>query len=224
MPHIEPGATSIASLSLEFDRPGVYLLEARVMNATGDALEADDARYLSVEVRPSTAVLLVDGRPGHAPLGGATGFIAMALSPHAVGSETTSAIATDRPDLIDTKVILPTELGSTTLAHFDVVVLCNVQDLPARHWESLHRFVQSGGGLLVFGGNLVLADNYNRYGYADGKCVLPARIADTPQTRPIQVAATHIDTDQLNQPIVTDFGGHPNSGLFLARVGRYVPV
>ena len=52
----------------------------------------------------------------------------------------------------------------------------NVQRLAEERWERLEKFVRRGGGLVVFGGDLVSADNYNRFAFREGNGVLPGRI------------------------------------------------
>ena len=41
---------------------------------------------------------------------------------------------------------------------------------------ALDDFLKQGGGVVVFGGDQVIPDNYNRLLYADGKGLLPAAI------------------------------------------------
>ncbi len=50
-----------------------------------------------------------------------------------------------------------------------MVVLCNVAQFTQPEVTALEDFLKQGGGVVVFGGDQVVADNYNRLLYADGK-------------------------------------------------------
>jgi len=231
LPDIEPGGTAAASVSTEFAAPGTRIIEARLVapGAPGaDALADDDARRLSVEVRETIPVLLVDGRPGATPLAGQAGFLATALAPRPSGGRSAATVSgaadLSRTLLVAPKVIAEPELAGEALLDYDVVALCNVPRLSAALWEQVGRFVAQGGGLLVFGGDLIGADNYNRFGYAEGQGLLPVRLG-----RPVAPTAegggfASFRFEELSHPIVREFAGHPESGLFLARFDRYLAV
>jgi len=252
LPRVEPGSSVVSSVSMEFASAGTHAIEARVTAGTQDMLEDDDARYLSLEVRESAPVLLVDGRPGVKLLDGQAGFLATAFAPNKAGSvqeslaprltgrDPPSSVGSSdgadlrRPtgaegragtmNLVSPKVITESELEGEALPAYDMVALCNVGRLSAKQWVELERFTFAGGGLLLFLGDLVSADHYNRYGYADGGGVMPGKIG-----RPIDLAstaagATEFKLDRQVHPIVAEFAAHPTSGLFLARVERYVPI
>lgn len=212
---IEPGGTSVALMTLAFSAPGTHVIEARLSGLTPDALTHDDTRFLSIEVRESAPVLLVDGRPGATKLAGQAGFLATALAPR---------VAPTDAMLLAPEVITPSELGGELLSSYDVVVLCNVRRLPAATWRRLEGFVERGGGLFVFAGELVSIDNYNRLGYREGTGLLPGRwtgaaVDPGERTRDLTIAPTRLD-----HPVVRDFADHPESGLFVARVDRYLPI
>jgi len=240
LPRVEPGASVVTSVSTEFTATGVHALEARVTTATQNTLQDDDVRYLSLEVRESAAVLLVDGRPGIKLLDGQAGFLATALAPNHPASLRRPSAAESRSastNLVSPKVITESELEGEALPAYDVIALCNVGRLSAKQWAQLERFTFAGGGLLIFLGDLVGADYYNRYGYAEGAGLLPGKIG-----RPIDLTispntlerlgentigaagATEFKLDRQVHPIVAEFAAHPTSGLFLARVERYVPI
>ncbi len=224
---IAPGESSMTQVSMEFSTPGNKLIEARVGVPGGDALTVDDVRYSSVDVRQSTPVLIVDGRPGARLLDGQAGFLSTALAPP---MQTASSGGVRQPSthrtaaLIDSKVISEPELGSEVLGRHDVIALCNVPGLSREQWRQLEVFVRAGGGLLITLGELVSAENYNRYGFADGKGLLPGRLG-----RPTELFEEGTDRlgfrlDAHPHKILAEFIGHPTSGLFLARVDRYVPI
>ncbi|MEK7757916.1 MAG: hypothetical protein AAB385_11960, partial [Planctomycetota bacterium] len=244
LPRVEPGSSVVSSVSMEFAAAGTHAIEARVTAATQNMLEDDDARYLSLEVRESAPVLLVDGRPGVKLLDGQAGFLATALAPNkAAALRRPTAAVEGRSatiNLLSPKVITESELEGEALPAYDVVALCNVGRLSAKQWAQLERFTSAGGGLLIFLGDLVSADHYNRYGYANGGGLMPGKIG-----RPIDLTispntlesafgggekltraagAAELKLDRQVHPIVAEFAAHPTSGLFLARVEHYVPI
>ena len=228
LPRMEPGASTVAVVSTEFTTSGTHLIEAKVIASTMNTLEDDDTRYLSIEVRESTRVLLVDGRPGAKPLDGQAGFLATALAPRTApsldrrGGSGGRSIQAAAP--IETKLISESELEGEGVATYDVLALCNVGRLSPPQWRQLERFTADGGGLLLFLGDLVSAENYNRMGYASGVGLLPGTIHRSVETRDDGANPLAFKLDRSPHPIVAEFGSHPMSGLFLARVDRYLPL
>ncbi len=228
LPRVEPGASVVSSVSTEFAAAGTHAIEAKVTSATQNVLEDDDARYVSLEVRESAPVLLVDGRPGVKLLDGQAGFLATALAPNKTAALSRPMAAAEGRsgtiNLVSPKVITESELEGEALPAYDVVALCNVGRLSAQQWNQLERFTAAGGGLFVILGDLVSADHYNRYGYADGAGLLPGKIGRSIDLTSMAAGATELKLDRQVHPIVAEFAAHPTSGLFLARVEHYVPI
>ena len=215
LPTLAPGESTAATITTEFSTPGTHLMEAKLAPHPEDVLKHDNTRYLSIEVRETMPVLLVDGRPGTTQFAGQAGFLATALAPVPLGTDST---------LIVPKVITEPELTGEALSDYDIVALCNVPRLPNQLWKQLESFVARGGGLMLFGGDLVSVDNYNQFAYADGHGLLPGRIA-RPVVVPLEDATFFgFRIDDAVHSIVADFANHPESGLFLSRVERYVPI
>lgn len=212
LPIVSPGGSAPAAMTVILPTAGTHVLEARLTGGAVDALAEDDARFLSVEAKRSVGVLIVDGRPGRTPFEGQAGYLAAALAPRVSATDVT---------LVAPRIISEIELATETLLDYDVIALCNVQRLSAEQWRALDSFVSDGGGLLVFAGDQVGSDNYNRFGYAGGEGVLPGEFAAA-SVRP--EPETTLSADATSHPIVADFAGHAASGLFLARVGEYLPV
>ncbi len=265
LPPIAPGNSTVATASMAFARAGTHAIEARLIAhgidagsvgvvGSGSAARAvtlpdDDSRRLSIEVRESTRVLLIDGRPGARPLDGEAGFLATALAPSPQhkrrtrlgGRSRSSAAATasgasleekgsrSPPAVIETKIITREEIESEAVTDYDVIALCNVPSLSLQQWNVLERFTAGGRGLLVFSGNLVDAENYNRLGAAGGAGLLAVRIAGRPVGGGARLsggAGGAFTADSLTHPIVAEFADHSASGLFseTTRVDRYLPV
>jgi len=231
LPTIEPGKSTVATVSMGFATCGTHIVEAKVLPAAADALPDDDMRHLSIDVRSTIPVLLVDGRQLATLLAGQAGYLATALAPKQAVSQDRWPQRTRTPvsddGLIETKVVGPVELEGEVLGDYDVVVMCNVQRLPGTSWRYLEQFVSRGGGLLVFGGDLVDAQDYNSFGYADGAGLLPfkiTRVAEAHQPTVHGDGRVSFKPDNLTHAIVAEFADQPDSGLFTASVDRYLPV
>ena len=213
LPALEAGAATTVGVSTAFLRAGTHVVEARINRAAPDALTDDDSRLLSLEVRAALPVLLVDGQPGRTRLAGQAGYLATAWAPRSPDAQDTT---------IQPFVITEAELAGEPLADYDLIVLCNVQRLAPAQWQLLERYVHAGGGLLVFAGDLVSADNYNRYGWREGAGVLPGRFGPTAYAAGDGSAYTQLSQNDLTHPMVAEFAELSESGLFLSRVWQYL--
>lgn len=148
-----------------FDMPGDHTVEVRIDD---DALALDNHRWQAVPVREFLNVLLVDGHFKSEPFEAETDFLAAALNP---ASDTTGA-----PSAIRTTVVAESQLARLELTSYDTVVLCNIAQFTESEVSSLEDYLKQGGGVVVFGGDQVVRENYNRLLYADGKGLLPASI------------------------------------------------
>ncbi len=214
LPALAPGRSETARFSAVFDAAGSLGLEARLVFAgeSADALAADNVRYASIEVREHVPVLLVDGRPGAGGLSGAAGYLALALAPRtAAGGRYALA----------PKMLTPYDLAGEVLSDYDVIALCDVPQLPSDVWSGLRDFVLAGGGLLVTLGEGVRIPHYNETAYAGGEGVLAAELGDpfAPAEGERSVRLKH---EANSHPVMSDFDDAADSGLFQARIARYV--
>jgi len=223
LPPLSAGESTTGTISATFNETGTQLLEARIVGASGDALNTDDVRRLSLDVREAAPVLLVDGQPGTTRLGGQAGYVAAALAPRTIVSGTMSdpRWSGGPPPMLAPKVITTPELDAEVLDGFAAVILCNVQRLPAAQWKRLGQFVSAGGGLMVFAGDRVDVNHYNRFGHGTGLLPGPFRYRSTGGG---DHESTTLSEKPLSHEIVRDFQGHENSGLFLARIDDYLPM
>jgi hypothetical protein len=166
-----------------------------------DGLATDNRRWLSVPVREALQVLVIGGQPGVGQ------HVALALSPRR------------RTDpLIRTEVASESAIAERDLSQYDGVFLCNVARVSRDEAAVLHEYVKSGGGLIVFLGDQVVADDYNRQlgGADDAPRLLPALLGE--------VAATgdyRFDPRKYEHPIVDVFRGHENTGLLTTPIKKY---
>ena len=59
-------------------------------------------------------------------------------------------------------MILADALGTASLESYEVVVLCNVPVIPDSFVQKLQDFLRQGGGVLIFSGDRVQADGYQK--------------------------------------------------------------
>ena len=174
---LEPGQSAGVVLDYRFETPGDHTVECRL---AGDLLDVDNHRWRVLPVRETIRVLCIDGHPAGDPLAGAAGYLAVALAP-----------AEDRfsSHPIAPVVVPETALLESDLSEFDCIFLSNVSRVTAAEAEVLSRYLDAGGGLVVFLGDRVQTDNYNRFLGAeeDGAGILPDRLAEAVSERQSQI-------------------------------------
>lgn len=184
-----------------FDLPGDHVIEVQIDD---DPLKLDNQRRLVVPVREFLRVLLVDGDYKTEPFTAETDYLAQALSPAEDSDQT--------PGLIKTDVVAESQLARRDLAPYDVVMLCNIAQFTAVEVAALETFLKQGGGLVVFGGDRVVPENYNRLLYADGKGLLPAEVGPVVGDA-AKKAESAFGFDPLNfrHPVVEAFANTPDA-------------
>jgi hypothetical protein len=171
LPELAAGASTNVPLTLTLDSPGSHDVSLAIPK---DALPGDDVRYLSIDVRPTVSVLLIDGAPSSQRFESETDFLALAYS---VGGRPWNV---ERIAQFDPRKLMPGVADAP-----DVLVLANVASLTAEQAAAIQRLVQHGMGLMIFSGDLVDVDVYNERLYRDGRGLLPAKLdrpAETPTT------------------------------------------
>ncbi len=197
----------------QFDTPGDHLVEVSIDD---DPLAIDNHRWLVVPVRESLKVLLVDGQFRSEAYQAETDYLAQALSP--------SEESPGQPRSIHVEVISDSQLARRELAPYDVVVLCNVGQFNETEVTALEEFLKQGGGVVVFGGDQVVADNYNRLLYVDGKGLLPAAIGPSMGDAAKKEAAFYLNPLGFRHPIVAAYHGETEpvtSGITQAITFQY---
>lgn len=169
LPDLAPGSTTRVPLSVTLQEAGQHPL---LLKLPGDALPADDGRWLNVNVRPSLQVTLVDGEPGARPFEGETDFLALSFTVGSVPWRVTRQIDSEWMAVRDGEA--------------DVLVLANVATLSPERVTALEQLVrESGAGLMIFAGEQVDPQLYNDRLFKDGNGLLPARLekaSDEPVT------------------------------------------
>ncbi len=200
---LPPGEDHPVVFPLQFPSPGDHVVELTVDD---DPLLLDNKRWLVVPVRESLNVLLVDGHFKSEPYQAETDYLAQALSPTEVspGQSGTGPIRVE--------VVSESQLARRELTPYDAVVLCNIAQFSQPEVTALEDFLKQGGGVVIFGGDQVVADNYNRLLYADGKGLLPASIGASVGDAARREDGIAFDPRGYRHPLVSDYQGE-SSGV-----------
>jgi uncharacterized membrane protein YobD (UPF0266 family) len=116
-----------------------------------DGLAGNTSMHFGLHAQDKLRVLVVDGDPQTSLVQSETFFLTRALNP--AGEQ-------DSSQYLPT-VIIPEGLSGAALDSYQVIVLCNVANLPDAFVSKLQNYLRSGGGLLIFGGDRLQADHYN---------------------------------------------------------------
>jgi hypothetical protein len=110
----------------------------------------DNRRYFAFEVLDQVRVLAVNGAPSQVPRLDELFFLRTALT---AGPEDKGPIQVD--------AVSPAAVAESDLSKYPLVILPNVESLPAVAVEKLETFVDRGGSLLIFLGDKVSTSFYN---------------------------------------------------------------
>lgn len=194
---LEPGEDRSVAFVTAFTTAGDHLLEVLIDD---DPLLIDNHRWLAVPVRERLRALLVDGDQKSEAFEAETDYLAQAIDPL---EDTGTA-----PSIIKAEVAGESQLRSRELTAYDLVVLANVSQFTAEEARLLDAFLQQGGGLVVFGGDRVVAENYNRLLFAGGKGLLPAEIGNpVGDAKKPGESSFSFDPLDFNDPIVAEYKG-----------------
>ena len=152
-----------------FDRPGEHVVVGSLKDSPQDALAVDNRRFLALEVKEALNVLLVDGEPRPGLFQNETDYLRAALDPRGPDEQ--------RETIFQVTTLGDTELDAAQARDFDVVVLANVASLKPQQYERFKQFVRDGGSLIIFVGDQVQLQEYNRSFYENGQGLLPASLA-----------------------------------------------
>jgi Aerotolerance regulator N-terminal/von Willebrand factor type A domain len=154
-----------ANFQFVLARPGSHTASITLKK---DRLAGNTVTNFTLEAEDKIKVLIVDGDPQTSLVSSETFFLTRALNPE--GAATPSPfIAT---------VVLAESLASASLESYQAVVLCNVAAISDAVASRLKEYVRRGGGLLIFLGDRVQPEDYNRRLYDAAPSILPARLKD----------------------------------------------
>jgi hypothetical protein len=146
---VAPKGESSVTFRVRVDRPGP---EAGQVILKKDGLAGNEVTHFTIDPQDKLRVLIADGDPQTSLVQSESFFLSRALNP--AGERDSS--------LFLPTVIVPEALAEASLDGYQVVILCNVAGLPESFAARLQNFVRQGGGLLIFGGDRLQPDSYNR--------------------------------------------------------------
>lgn len=168
---LKPGETLTRPVDYLPRQPGLHRGRFEITAKTADRFPDDDRFLFTLAVEPRVPVVLVHGKAAN-PADMNEGFyLQNALTSRA------EAIADDNPASggrrppvpaktlrrsFDVREMAESALNPETLHDASLVVLANCGALNARQFTWLRHFVRDGGGLLIFPGDKVVPDKYNK--------------------------------------------------------------
>ena len=197
------GRQSTVSFQHTFDRSGQHRVEFRLQP---DALAVDDYFFQAVIVKDAVNVVCVAGKPG------AARNVALALAPM------------ERPGGIRVRQIPEYQWDVAALDDVDCLFLCNVGRFTAGRVTRLQRFLRQGKCVVLFMGDQVAVENYNRMLGGEGGVDASGPMAISPvQLLGLSPPGSYLfDPGDYSHPIVEPFRGQERSGLLTTPVWRYV--
>lgn len=162
-----------------------------------DPLVADNRRWFAFEVVDTVRVLAIDGAPSRVPRLDELFFLKTALAAAAGGK---SAVEID--------VASPESLAAAELAKYRVVVLANVENLPAAGVERLESFVDHGGSLLMFLGDRTSPAFFNQSLAGETRLhggLSPGRLMGIEGQPSRPVATAHVGDIDTEHPALAGF-------------------
>lgn len=201
-------------VEVTFDQDGANFVEVELVGANSgmDSVALDNRRSTSVDVAAAIRVLIVDGEPSTDQYRDEVFLLKTALRP--AGRATSG---------VDVTIIEDSELEAADLAPYQVVMMANVGSVSRTTEERLHAFVESGGGLLIFAGDLVDVAQYNETLYAQGHGLLPLPIVG-PTEAPPGTDAMAIDSWDSTHPMLRAFEGPTAELLRQVRIDEFLRV
>ncbi len=197
--NIDPNSSLTVTFPLQnqnrFRDAGDHILQAQIAE---DDLRLDDWRSLSVTVRDSFSILIVDDKKSVEPLDRPGEWVRRALRPDLAGKSTTHSM------------MAPTVVGldefqdrfRVDLNKYDAVFLCDLPKITPADAERLDSLLQRGGSVVIgLGPNAVEnRDAYNRVLYAEGKGILPGKLLGVKQAKGDGYFSLVADHDAYKSP------------------------
>ncbi|MCC6465159.1 MAG: VWA domain-containing protein [Planctomycetes bacterium] len=172
-----------------------------------DALKADNSRSIVIHVVPNIPILVVNGVPHPDPDLDETFYLetALGISSSRIEEESSEGAPTRiTPNRIVS--VRPEQLGAMdNFLDYRMVVLANVSTLTEATVRKLEEFVEAGYGLVIFDGDQLDFQQYNRDLYKGGAGLLPVKLKDP---------AGNNDRNAEGYSLVPQANDHPVVRLF----------
>ena len=182
---IEPGQEVTVDIDVIFPTSGKH--DVRV-ELPADALDADNVRFLAVDIADVNPVLIISGDLSD----GEAEYLEDALAPK-------TGITGFAP-VVETVEFLRRQ----PLEGYQCIYMLNVPEVPADALRILEQYVSAGGGLAWFMGPQVRAAAYNDKLFRDGQGLFPARLG----------IVSELLVDETNPAPDLSFADHPAFNVF----------
>ena len=228
---VTPRGSSLAKFAYQFAEAGPKAMEVRLAE---DHLPLDNHRYQAVEVQERARVLCVAGAPGSAR------YVAEALNPGQLASAS-----------VQPRVVSESAFNDIAMEDFACVFFCNVAQFSESERDRINRYLELGGGVVWFLGDLVLPEQYNSIlGTEDSPRPAGSDRARMQRSQPLLQLASYAEAAEASpqmrveilpallgpvvttpsygldplgyrHPIVEPFRGRERAGLLTTPVSRY---
>ena len=213
IPSIAAGESRTVWLFARLTSEGFHTVSASV---PGDRLPADDTRTIAVRALTGVKVLLVDGNPAVHDRDSETFYLQrlFAVSGSAGDSDSAPVTAT---------VIDPGALQQQSLDGYAAVVFVDVSSVVTRDIEAIKNYVQRGGGLIVFPGDLVQSAFYNEQLSQNAK-LLPALFGEAKGKADANLRLLGLQGNKFTNPIAEIWNDPAAGSPAAVNVFRYTPM
>jgi len=201
--NLGPNKIEVVRFVYKFEQPGD--LAGSLVVSAEDEFADDNTWYFNVRVLPLVQVLLVNGGSAKEAARDDGRFTKGALS--VPGSP------------FQVREIQPAAMTAKDLENTQAVILANVGSLPSAAMPALKSFIESGGGLMIFPGDKVEPEEFNK-AFAG---IAPCRLKQVAMKEEKSEGWTIGEID-FQHPIFTHFSA-PQSGDFSsAKFSKYMVV
>ena len=165
---LKPGESAVREIDYVPQEPGVLRGRFEIEKTAGksDGFPDDDSFLFTLSVDPQIKVVLVNGAPSADPFESETLFLKTAMTVGGEDEENTSAaklpVSTNYVRSLYVNEILEPAVTADSLRDAAVVILANCGALNAAQFTLLRDYVSNGGGMLIFPGDKVNIDTYNK--------------------------------------------------------------
>jgi hypothetical protein len=196
---LNSGGRGQAAFRHRFASPGDHAIEIRLPD---DSLRIDNQRWTSVPVREALRALCIYSRPQE------TRFVALALEP-----EKSTGVRVRVEEAADNALL------EKDLSQYDAVFLVNLPKLDAEQAQVLRSYVEAGGGLVVFPGDLIKPGEFLPAPAAGERPFLPATFASLAPTGNYRF--TPLD---YRHELIAPFRGFERAGLLTTPIWKYAKL
>lgn len=204
---IPAGGEASVTFKHRFDSSGDHAIEVRLID---DLLDVDNHRWLSLLVKPAIETLIVNGEGDSR----AANYLRFALNPDFGKADIHGTPA----GAANVAVVPESGLLEVDLHQYDCVFLSNVGQFTAGEAQVLTGYLRSGGGLVFFLGDRVLADRYN--GELGGQGNTP-RVLPVVLDQPVATGSFSFDPLDYRHRFVAEFRGNEKAGLLQTPISKY---